>query len=307
MKQKITTIIAGLMVASAVNAQQLHTSNLYELQTIFHNPAMAGNQTSDLIGVSYRKQWTGISGAPRTATAFGSIDIPKSLVGIGGYIYSDQTGPTSRNGIQLAFAKHLPVDDKGGRFTLGIETRFFQFALDRDKISSIANDPAIANATNKTKFDVGFGLAYNSKNFQFGMSVAQLVQSKLDFYSGNLTTNAEARLYRHFYMHSLYRINAGGGTLIVPNFLMVYLPQVKRSEVQMGARIERPLFWVGAGYRINQSYMLTAGINANEKFSIGYSFDDYTSPLSTFDGGAGGHEVILKYRFKQKKTYVVEQ
>lgn len=306
MKKIILSILTVSIISSGLYAQQLHTSSLYELQTLFHNPAMAGNQTSDLIGISYRKQWAGISGAPRTATAFGSADIQKSLIGLSGYMYSDQTGPTSRNGVQLAFAKHLPVDDKGGRISLGLETRFFQFALDRDKLSSIINDPAIANTTNKTKFDVGFGFAYNNRNFQFGVSVAQLVQSKLDFYSGNLTTNAEARLYRHYYAHSLYRINAGGGTVIVPNFLMVYLPQVKRSEVQIGARLERDLFWVGAGYRANQSYMLNAGININDKFSVGYSFDDYTSPLSTFDGGAGGHELILKYRFNKKKLYTAE-
>lgn len=303
MKRNITYIIFGLMAATSLNAQQLHTSNNYELQTTFHNPAMAGNQTSDMLGMSYRKQWAGISGAPATTTAFGSVDIPKKLIGLSGYLYSDKTGPTSRNGLQMAFAKHLPVDENGGHFSLGLEARFFQFALDRNKLSSIATDPAIANTTNQTKFDLGFGFAYNSKNFQFGMSVSQLIQSKLDFYSGNLTTNAQARLYRHYYVHSQYRINAWEGAVIVPNFLMIYLPQARRSEVQVGARIERDLFWVGAGYRANQSYMLNAGIHVNDKFSVGYSYDDFTSPLSTFDGRAGGHEIMLKYRFNKKKIY----
>ena len=304
MKPRII-ILASLMAAGlGGHAQQLHTSSLFELQSIFHNPAMAGNLPSDMVGLSYRSQWSGISGSPQTATLYGSFDLPEQLIGLSGYLYNDRTGPTSRNGVQLAFAKHLPVNSTDGRISLGLETRFFQFGIDREKLSSIINDPVLAGAGNRFKFDMGFGVAYTTKRLQIGVSVSQLIQSKLDLYTGTLSTNAEGRLYRHYYLHGQYRFETQGGTSIIPNFLMVYLPNVTRSEQQFGLRVEREKVWVGAGWRINQSYMLNAGFHVNKNFSVGYAYDNYLTPISTFtaSGGSGGHELILRYNFRHKES-----
>ena len=68
-------------IVSVTNAQQQQTSSMYDLQGVIHNPSVAGTQENNLIGVSYRSQWSGISGSPRTATLFGSFDVPKFGMG----------------------------------------------------------------------------------------------------------------------------------------------------------------------------------------------------------------------------------
>ncbi|MFN6375259.1 MAG: PorP/SprF family type IX secretion system membrane protein, partial [Chitinophagia bacterium] len=214
---------------------------------------------------------------------------------------SDVTGPTSRSGLQFAFAKHLPVSDGSGKFSIGIETRLFQFGIDKNKLSAtLGNDPILAGAQTRTKFDAGLGFAYSNDKLQVGVSVAQMVQSKLDFYTGSSTPSTEGRLYRHFYLHSNYRINVGGETTIVPNFLLIYLPSTSTTEFQIGTRIERNLFWWGIGLRSQQSFMLSAGINVSKNFNIGYGYDNYINPISTFDGNATGHELLLRYKFSKK-------
>jgi hypothetical protein len=127
-----------------------------------------------------------------------------------------------------------------------------------------------------------------------------MVQSKLDCYTGSQTPAAQGRLYRHFYFHTNYRIDVGGGTTIVPNMLLIYLPSTSAAEFQAGARVERELFWWGVGIRSRQSYMLSAGLNINKNFTLGYGYDSYISPISTFDGGANGHELLLRYTFNKK-------
>ena len=102
MKQRITLLL--LLASFTVKAQQLQTSSMYELQGMLQNAAMAGVQDKNFIGVGSRTQWSGISGSPKTATVFGSFGLPKQKIGIGGYIYSDKTGPTSRTAIQLSLA-----------------------------------------------------------------------------------------------------------------------------------------------------------------------------------------------------------
>lgn len=295
MKHKILTAVF-LALAVGANAQQLQTSSMYDLQGILHNPSVAGTLESNMVGVSYRSQWSGISGSPRTATVYGSFELPKFGIGIGANIYQDKTGPTSRTGISLSLAKHIKGEN--GVFSIGIENRLQQYALDKGKLTeSLGSDPVLGASDSRFKYDAGFGISYTNKKIQVGASVSQLVQSKLDFYSGNLTRNEEARLYRHYYLHGLYNWNVDGNTVITPNVLFIYLPNAPLAY-QLGARVEfNDLFWFGGGYRSHQSYMLSAGVNLGKKFTIGYAFDNYINPISSFDDGANAHEVLLRYNF----------
>ncbi|MEI7736341.1 MAG: PorP/SprF family type IX secretion system membrane protein [Ferruginibacter sp.] len=297
MKYILTAFLAAAIATG--NAQQLQTSSLNDIQGVLQNPSMAGVQQTNYIGASYRTQWSGIAGSPKTATVFGSFDMPKQKAGIGGYIYSDKTGPTSRTGVELSLAKHI-VTDNGNIFSMGIESRFQQYALDKTKLTAaLGNDPAIGGGDTRFKYDAGFGIAYITKTIQLGASVSQLVQSKLNFYSGNLSTTEAARLYRHYYFHGAYKWNVDGVTTITPNFIVTYLPNAP-TDFQIAARIEhREIFWWGLGYRSKQSFMASVGININKKFSLGYAYDDYLTPISHFDGASNGHEVILRFNFQK--------
>lgn len=295
MKHKILLAVFTGMV-SVSNAQQLQTSSMYDLQGVIHNPSVAGTQENNIVGVSYRTQWSGISGSPRTATVFGSFDMPSFKMGIGGSIYQDKTGPTSRTGISLSLAKHIVGNN--GVFCIGIENRLQQYAIDKGKLAqSLGADPVLGASDNRFKYDAGFGISYTSKTLQLGASVSQLVQSKLDFYSGNLSREEESRLYRHYYFHGLYNWHVDGFTVITPNALVIYLPNAPLTY-QVGARIEfNRLFWFGGGYRSHQSYMLSAGIHLGKKLTLGYAYDDYLTPISSFDKGANAHEVLLRFNF----------
>ena len=294
----IVTVFFAVAITTG-NAQQLQTSSLNDIQGILQNPSMAGVAQTNFVGASYRTQWSGIAGSPQTATVFGSFDMPKQKAGIGGYVYSDKTGPTSRTGVELSLAKHI-VTDNGNIFSLGIESRFQQYALDKTKLTAaLGNDPAIAGGDTRFKYDAGFGMAYITKTLQLGASVSQLVQSKLNFYSGNLSTTEAARLYRHYYFHGAYKWNVDGVTTITPNFMVTYLPNAP-TEFQIAARVEhREIFWWGLGYRSKQSFMASVGVNINKKFSLGYAYDDYLTPISHFDGASNGHEFILRFNFQK--------
>lgn len=297
MKHLLSFFFIGSLILS-VNAQQLQTSSLFEIQSLLHNPSTAGLQ-KNIAGISYRSTFTGVGGNPKTAIAFASFDMPKNKIGVGGYLYNDVTGPTSRTGIQLAFAKHIPINEKSS-FSLGIETRFQQFAVNRDKISQAlgSSDPVLAGLGNKFKFDAGFGIVYHSDKVELGASVAQLIQPKLDIYSGNLSRSEEARLYRHFYFHGHYNWAVDADAKIIPHFLLIYLPNAP-VEFQGGVRVEHhELFWWGLAFRSKQSLNFSAGLNITKKFSMGYAFDLYRTPWSVFDAkGASGNELMLRYNF----------
>lgn len=297
--KRILSILLLSLTMHTVQAQQLMNSSLYDLQGNLHNPAVAGLQQQTVLGASYRSMWSGIEGSPVTALVFGSTYLQKAKIGVGGYLYSDVTGPTSRRGIQTSYAYHIPMQN-GAQFSVGLEARFQQFAIDKAMlIDALGNDPVMGGAATRFKGDAGLGVAYTSAKWQLGASVSQLIQSKLDFYTGNLQRNEEARLYRHFYLHGSYQWQVDANTRIIPNFLVIYLPNAP-TELQAGARVEhRELFWWGLSLRARQSWMLSTGIKLQKKMTIGYSFDIYSTPLSVFDQGPNAHELLLRYQLSK--------
>lgn len=289
-------LMSGAAVAGS--AQQLMNSSLYDQYGNLHNPATAGALKHGMVGASYRKMWDGIAGGPQTTLVFGSGYLKGAKIGLGGYVYNDVTGPTKRTGVQTAYAYHIPLNNGDASFSIGLEARFQQFAIDKAKLQeSLGNDPVLAGADTRFKGDAGFGLAYNGKKFQVGASVSQLIQTKLDFYTGNLTRTEEARLYRHYYFHSNYIWDVDGNSKIIPHVLVTYLPNAP-VEFQGGVRVEhRDIFWWGLALRARQSWMLSAGVKVHKKLNIGYSFDIFNTPLSVFDRGSNGHEIMLRYDF----------
>lgn len=296
--KRIIYLVSFIIASSTLYAQQLTTLSLYDQQGNLHNPATAGAAQHGVVGASYRTMWDGIDGGPQTAFLFGSGYLKNAKIGLGGYFYNDVTGPTKRTGVQTAYAYHIPMNN-GGTFSLGLEARFQQFSIDKAKLQQSlgANDPVLAGQGNRFKADAGFGISYNGKKFQVGASVSQLLQSKLDFYNGNLNPTEEAMLYRHYYLHSNYQWQVDNNTKIIPNLLFIYLPNAP-LEFQGGARVEhKEIFWWGVALRAKQSWMLSAGVKIQKKFTIGYCFDIYDTPLSVYDPGSNGHEILLKYDF----------
>ncbi len=295
--KRIIMLSCFIAAGAVVSAQQLMTASLYEQQGNLHNPATAGALKYGSIGASYRSMWDGIEGGPQTTLLFGSGYLPHAKIGIGGYIFNDVTGPTRRTGLQTAYAYHIALKNDAS-FSVGLEARFQQFSIDKTKLqASLGNDPVMGAAENRFKGDAGLGVAYTGKKLQAGASVSQLIQSKLDVYSGNLTRSEEARQYRHYYLHGSYQWNVDGTTKIIPNFLLIFLPNAP-TEFQAGARVDHNnVFWWGLAMRAHQSWMLSAGVRIQKKFNIGYCFDIYSSPLSVYDKGANAHEIMLRYDF----------
>jgi type IX secretion system PorP/SprF family membrane protein len=293
--RKYSFIVALTCCAIIGNAQQIQMSSLAQMQGLLYNPSMAGVEQKMTLGVMYRAQWTGVSGAPKTATAFGSFDLPEHKIGLGGYLFSDKTGATSRTGLEVAFAKHLPINNDA-QFSIGLEARATQYSIDIGKLSqTLGTDPVLASGSNKFTADAGFGVSYIDKHFTVGASVLQLFQTKLGYYSGSLSPTEEGKLYRHYYFHGAYKWNVDADNQIIPSFFLVYLPNAP-TDFQAEMRLEHAqIFYCGIGARINQGVILSAGVHIKKKLTVGYVFDIYSTPYNTYESGGNAHELMVRY------------
>jgi type IX secretion system PorP/SprF family membrane protein len=283
-------------------AQQLHFMSQYLQHNSMLNPAAAGIANKNMIGVSYRNQWSSFPGNPKTYMVYGDINLPKQKAGIGGYVYRDETGPTSRTGMQLAYSYHIISKDEKQKFALGIELRGLQYALDKSKISSaLGTDPVLGGASSKFGFDAGFGVYYtNNDKFSAGIAVSQLIQSKLQL-SDIPNVKTSGRLYRHYNLMANYKLDAGDDIMLIPNAL-VRVIQNSPTEFEAGVKLDyQEILWLAVVAKFKQLYSLQMGFKLQEKINVSYSYDAFSSPIGQFDGGSGAHEIGLRFDFGKKK------
>src|SRR6476661_4084774 len=105
--RKFILLLTLLVFVWSAQAQQLHFTSQYLQHNSMYNPAAAGISNKNLIGLSYRSMWSSFPGNPRTFMIYGDMELAKLNAGIGAYAYRDETGPTSRTGLQLAYSYHI--------------------------------------------------------------------------------------------------------------------------------------------------------------------------------------------------------
>ena len=243
--------------------------------------------------------WSSFPGNPRTFMVYGDAELKRLNAGIGAYVYRDETGPTSRTGLQLAYSYHIKMRNPDHRLGLGLELRALQFAIDKNKISgSLEDDPILSGSDNKFGFDAGAGAYYTNGKLSVGAAVSQLIQSKLEL-ANVPNSKTGGKLYRHYNFNANYRIHTGGDIYIIPNAL-VRVIENSPSEYEAGARMDyMDKVWWGLTWRVDQFWSLQAGFRLLKKVAMTYSYDYYETPLSVFTSGSGAHELGLKFEFNK--------
>jgi len=299
--KKFTPLLLLILVinSESASAQQLHFTSQYLQHNAMYNPGAAGISNKDMIGISFRSMWSSFPGNPRTYMVYGDANLEKLKSGIGAYVYRDETGPTSRTGIQLAFSKHIISQDGKNKLGLGLEVRGLQYAIDKNKLGgSLGSDPALAGAENKLAFDAGAGAYFTNGKLSVGAAVSQLVQSKLQLAD---VPNAKqgGKLYRHYNFNANYKIQTGADIYLIPNAL-VRVIENSPSEYEFGMNVNyQEKIWWGLNWRIEQFWSLQAGFKLLKRIGITYSYDYYQTPISNFTEGSGAHELGLRFDLKK--------
>ena len=297
--RKIFTLLSFTIMLTTVKAQQLQFTSQYLQHNAMYNPAAAGIANRDMIGISYRSMWASFPGNPRTFMVYGDADLKKLKAGIGAYIYRDETGPTSRTGVQLAYSYHIIGKNQKDKFGIGIELRGIQYAIDKEKLSSaLGSDAALAGASNKFAFDAGAGLYYSNGKLSAGAAVQQLISSKLQLATVANATQ-EGKLYRHYNFTASYKMQTGDDIYVIPNFMYRAIEH-SPSEFDFGVKLDyQEKIWWAANWRVHQFWSVQAGFRLLQKVRLTYSYDYYQSPISVFTEGSGAHEIGIQFDLKK--------
>lgn len=302
MKKMALSLLLSVIFVEAFNcvqAQQLHFMSQYLEHNAMYNPAAAGFSDRTMVGASYRSMWSSFPGNPKTTMLYTDIDWKRMNAGIGAYLYHDETGPTTRNGIQVAYSYRIRMRNPANRLGLGIELRVLQFSVDKSKLyGAQINDPVLQGASDKIKIDGGAGLYFSNGKLSIGGSVQQLIQSKLDLAKVPAATS-EAKLYSMYSVMGNYKWHTGDNIYVIPNFLFRINPNAP-DEYDYGVKLDyKDLIWWSLNLRVRQFWSVQAGFKLMQRVRFGYSYDINVTPITEFNNGAGSHEVGLQFDLKK--------
>lgn len=307
MVKRIQLFIFTLLISLATNfcfGQQRPQYTQYMVNSYLLNPAVTGINDNKIIKSGYRAQWVGFEGAPQTYFISGHAPINKiddisarrikkklNHHGIGGYIFSDATGPTSRSGIYISYAYHLSLTKKV-KASMGTFVGMLQNKIDIDKISTADPDNAILTGLQaKIMPDISLGTwIYSDKAF-FGLVVSQVIQNKFFITDPtNLTTYSKLR--SHFFIHAGYNYQINREWFLVPSVLYKFVTPVY-SHFDINIKLKyKQMAWAGLSYRQDDAIAGMIGFTDTKSgFNISYSYDLTTSKIRYHS--AGSHEVII--------------
>ena len=292
MIRKITYLfLLFLVFVNYSQAQQLPHYSLYMFNDIAINPAVCGTKSSDMVFLSHRSQWSGFDGAPKTQLLSYNRNQNKNM-GLGAVLFNDVTGPVSMTGAQISYGYNVKMSYE---YTLsfGLSANIFQYVFDGTKtqLHDDIYDPAAPGILEKTLVaDATFGTYFYNDKLYIGLSVPNLIQSKI-----NITT--DNRLSRHYFIHSGYKFTLNNKFDFEPS-LMFKATSSTPLQFDLNLRtIYDNKYWGGLSYRHKDAFVVMLGMDY-KNYAFGYSFDFILSDINSH--ASGSHGITLGYKFRNK-------
>lgn len=283
-------------------AQQTSVRNHYFIQEYLLNPAFTGAKNYNPLYISYRKQWSGFENSPEFFSASGYYIINNESNVAGSIFNLSQGGAFNQTVGQFNYSHDYHFSN-WAHITLGAGLIMDQFSANFQGIQvQDANDPVLSAAnTGKFAMDGSFGFKYFLKRFKFGLSVANMFESRVSDESSSALYN---KLNREFRAITQYDFTIDSLLHIEPLIVYMYLPESRLSQLDLSVLMNyNNSYTLGLMYRTNSAVSLIAGLQY-KKFFFLYSHEVSVAGLS---GAVGSNnEITAGYRFSlhPDKIYV---
>lgn len=281
-----------------ISAQQDAQYSMYRFNGLYINPAYTGSHDVIHAMAIYRHQWVKMPGQPQTASVAIHSPLKKEKVALGLIYTFDKIGVTKTNSINASFAYRFIVGKKKDiRLSLGLSTGVMNYNSNLGIVKTTEpGDPNFeGNNQNRWLPEVGFGFYAYSKKFYAGISLPHLLAMRLNGKTGAFETSSMvAHQYYHLLITGGYVFDLGKKVKFMPSVLMKYVPVHAPLSFDFNITfifIDR--IWLGAGYRLNDSYNFMLAVNATKQLRIGYAYDLTVSPLNKYT--TGSHEVMISF------------
>ncbi len=287
MKHLFTLLM--ILACFSLKAQQDPLYSQYLNNPFILNPAYAGLTNNLNLSLSYRTQWAGFEGSPKTVNANAHISLVDNKMGVGAMIISDQIGNSTINEVFGSYSYRINItDDKVLSF--GLQAGFANYQIDNSKVNPFDNgDQLFMGSNSETKPSFGFGAILKSEKFFVGLSVPRMLRTTLE------TQGRQSSLYtQHYYLMGSYLFFISERIRFKPSVLAKLVSGAPASMDINASLIVHENYQVGVLTRNLNTYGIFLQALIKDSLRLGYTFEVPTG--SSVGSNFTSHEITLGYR-----------
>ena len=264
-----------------------YMNNLLTIQ-----PAYAGlSGTLNFTGIS-RAQWVGFDGAPNTNSLTISGPINRYDIALGLSLVNDKWGPLRQNGINVDYAFRIRLY-RDQYLSFGIKGEVNTFQANFTSLRIMDSPDMVFMYDVKMKFipNMGIGFLWHGERFFFGASSPKILRHTINADDGK---PAFREVY-HFYGMGGYVFFINDIVKFKPTLLYRWAERTPSFVDFTTSFLLYDQVWIGATYRMKNSFGFIFQYNVNPQLKFGYSYD-----LTTFyptQVNSGTHEFMISYDF----------
>jgi len=294
MVTRVLLVIAVMFCVLESFAQQdpMYTQYMENLLTL--NPAYAGSKDVLSMMVVSRNQWVSMPGAPVTRSFSAHSPVADTKMGLGLSFLNDQVGPVKQTGIYADYSYTLSFSNRRS-LSLGLKggVNFFEAGIS-DLATNDPNDPVFANDINRSFLpNFGVGAFYFTGKYYLGLSVPKLIENKIN--KNGVSTQSISKEQMHVFFMAGYVFDVNRIVKFKPSILTKYVKNAPVSLDMTGTFLFYERLWLGAMYRVGDSFGGLFQLQATNQLKIGYSYDLPVSELGAYNSGT--HEIMVTFDF----------
>lgn len=284
-------LVAMLAVQMGVWGQMFPQRSLGMLNPFQDHPAAAGTRECLDLHVGFRRQWSGIEGAPTNAYAnlHGAWSASQDAFhGVGGRVETDEAGAWQSTSLGFAYAYNLPLN-RSSRLAAGLSAGFYQQRLNWGLLDlpevGAGQDPGVLGSAQTVFPLLDLGLWYQNRRVFAGLTWGNVTQPALD------QIGTQSTLHRRWVMLGGTRVPLEGKWDFMPT-ATVRAAQGLRPSFDAVAMLDYDgKVSMGAGYRTGGALVVLFQVDIADYISLAYAYDANFSALRP--GAPGGHELVL--------------
>jgi type IX secretion system PorP/SprF family membrane protein len=281
-------------------AQQDPLYSQYINNPLILNPAYAGQTNNLNFSLSYRSQWAGLEGSPKTINFNSHVSLYQNKMGAGLMVVSDKIGNSNITDVMGSYSYRVRLtEDK--TLSFGLQAGLTNYQIDNSTINPFdKNDALFQGNSSETKFNVGFGAMLKNDRFMVGLSVPRMLKGTVEM------QGKQSMLYtQHYYFLGSYFVFLSERIRLKPSALVKYVNGSPLSVDINTSLIIHENYQVGLLTRNFNTYGLFLQALLKDSFRLGYTFE---VPMGSSVGNSFiSHELTLGLRlnvlsFHKNKT-----
>jgi len=262
---RLTLTLFLLIIGGSAFSQMRTTFNQYMINPGLLNPGFMDIQSHFGGTLAYRKQYMSAGETPLTIAANGFYRF-NHYQGVGMIVTNDKVAGINTLDVGFSYAHNVWLT-RGLALGLGVKASYQQRTMENDYVYFSEMDPVLSSKLNTFGFGAGVGLSLQSEDFQFGLSLPNILNNGLG------KKYAFAANDNHFYSNISYKCRFSDGFIFVPSAMVKGVSGSPISMAFDGHFLLGQLVWIGGGYHTDNTVGASAGLFLKKGVRVVYSYE----------------------------------